>query len=162
IMSISGNFETRTAFHILLKFVKIIILLYNLFMNKKVKDTISFILLLIVVILVLWYKAPINGIKCRPENVSKIEVNYVNNIISITNTNDISFIIKSLNSISLNRSILKNSSIGYNIKIYTSNNNVLDDITIYSSEVASVGKFFYTDKNNMLPYNYLIKLYSNY
>ena len=131
-------------------------------MNKKVKDTISFILLLIVVILVLWYKAPINGIKCYPENVSKIEVNYVNNIISITNTNDISFIIKSLNSISLNRSILKNSSIGYNIKIYTSNNNVLDDITIYSSEVASVGKFFYTDKNNMLPYNYLIKLYSNY
>ena len=132
-------------------------------MNKKFKDTISFILLLIVVILVLWYKAPINGIKCRPENVSKIEVNYVNNIISITNTNDISFIIKSLNSISLNRSILKNSSIGYNIKIYSSNDNsILDEITIYSSEVASIGKFFYTDKNNMLPYEYLLKLYSNY
>lgn len=130
-------------------------------MDKK--KIISFILLFAVIVLVLWYKAPINGIKCYPEDVSKIEINYNNINISITNTNDILFIIKSLNSISLNRSIFKNSSSGYNIKIYSSNDNsILNEITIYSSEVASIGNFFYTDKNNMLPYEYLMKLYSNY
>ena len=121
------------------------------------------LILFVIIVLVLWYKAPINGIKLYPKDVSKIEIDYNKKTISITNTNDISFIIKSLNSISLNRSIFKNSSIGYNIKIYSSNDNsILDEITIYSSEVASIGKFFYTDKNNMLPYEYLLKLYSNY
>ncbi|WP_028329240.1 hypothetical protein [Brachyspira alvinipulli] len=130
-------------------------------MNKK--KIISFIALFVVVVLVLWYKAPINGIKRYPEDVSKIEINYNNRNILVTNTNDISLIIKSLNSISLNRSIFKNSTPGYNIKIYSLNDNsILDEITIYSSEVASIGKFFYTDKNNMLPYEYLLKLYSNY
>lgn len=130
-------------------------------MDIKYRKIISFAALFIIIILVLWYKSPINGIKCYPENVSRIEVYYNNREIIVTNKSDIDFIIKSLNSISLNRSIFKNSSFGYNIKIHTSDDNVLDDIIIYSSEVASIGRFFYTDKNSMLPYSYLCKMYSN-
>ncbi|MEI0563273.1 hypothetical protein [Brachyspira pulli] len=132
-------------------------------MKDKLKKIIGFILLLIIIIAVLWYKAPINGIKCYPESVSKIDINYGNDFISVTDTNDIDFIIKSLNSISLNRVIFKlgKKQLGYDINIYSTNKNLLNEITIYSSEVASIGNFFYTDKNAILPYEYIKKVYSN-
>lgn len=132
-------------------------------MKKKLKKLISFIPLFIIIILILWYKSPINGIKCYPESVSKIYITYNGNAIIITNTNDINFIIKSLNSISLNRSILKmnKSKIGYIIDIHSTNKNMIDNLTIYSSEAASIGNFYYTDKNVMLPYEYIKNLYTN-
>ncbi len=132
-------------------------------MKKKLKKLISFIPLFIIIILILWYKSPINGIKCYPESVSKIDITYNGNAIIITNTNDINFIIKSLNSISLNRSILKmnKSKIGYIIDIHSTNKNMIDNLTIYSSEAASIGNFYYTDKNVMLPYEYIKNLYTN-
>ena len=58
-------------------------------MKKKLKKLISFIPLFIIIILILWYKSPINGIKCYPESVSKIDITYNGNAIIITNTNDI-------------------------------------------------------------------------
>ncbi|WPC38872.1 hypothetical protein PQQ32_05230 [Brachyspira hyodysenteriae] len=81
----------------------------------------------------------------------------------ITNTNYINFIIKSLNSISLNRSILKinKSKTGYILNIHSTNKNIVNNLTIYSSETASIGNFYYTDKNTMLPYEYIKKLYTN-
>ena len=132
-------------------------------MKKKLKKLISFIPLFIIIILILWYKSPINGIKCYPESVSKIDITYNERAIIITNTNDINFIIKSLNSISLNRSILKmnKSKIGYIIDIHSTNKNMIDNLTIYSSEAASIGNFYYTDKNVMLPYEYIKNLYTN-
>ena len=132
-------------------------------MKKMLKKLISFIPLFIIIILILWYKSPINGIKCYPESVSKIDINYNGNIIIVTNTNDINFIIKSLNSISLNKSILKinKSKIGYTIDIHSTNKNMIDNLTIYSSETASIGNFYYTDKNVMLPYEYIKNLYTN-
>lgn len=132
-------------------------------MKNKLKKIIGFILLFVIVIAVLWYKAPINGIRCYPESVSKIDINYGDDFLSITNTNDIAFIIKSLNSISLNRVIFKlgKKQIGYNINIYSTNENLLNEITIYSSEVASIESFFYTDKNSLLPYEYIKNIYSN-
>ena len=72
-------------------------------MKKKLKKLLSFTPLFIIIIFILWYKSPINGIKCYPESVSKIDITYNENTIIITNTNDINFIIKSLNSISLNK-----------------------------------------------------------
>ena len=92
-----------------------------------------------------------------------IDITYNGNAIIITNTNDINFIIKSLNSISLNRSILKmnKSKIGYIIDIHSTNKNMIDNLTIYSSEAASIGNFYYTDKNVMLPYEYIKNLYTN-
>ena len=130
---------------------------------KKLKKVLSFIPLIIIIILVIWYKSPIDGIKCYPESVSKIDINYNGKSIIVTNTNDINFIIKSLNSISLNKSILKinKSNIGYIIEIHSTNKNMLNNINIYSSETASIGIFYYTDKNTMLPYEYIKNLYSN-
>lgn len=130
---------------------------------KKLKKVLSFIPLIIIIILVIWYKSPIDGIKCYPESVSKIDINYNGESIIVTNTNDINFIIKSLNSISLNKSILKinKSNIGYIIEIHSTNKNMLNNINIYSSETASIGIFYYTDKNTMLPYEYIKNLYSN-
>ena len=132
-------------------------------MKKKLKKLLSFTPLFIIIILILWYKSPINGIKCYPESVSKIDITYNERAIIITNTNDINFIIKSLNSISLNRSILKmnKSKIGYIIDIHSTNKNMIDNLTIYSSEAASIGNFYYTDKNVMLPYEYIKNLYTN-
>lgn len=132
-------------------------------MKEKLKKFINFIPLFIIIILVLWYKTPINGIKCYPESVSKIDVNYDGKSFIITNTNDIYFIIKSLNSISLNKSILKinNSKKGYNISIYSTNTNIISSMTIYSAETASIGNFYYTDKNIILPYEYIKNIYSN-
>ncbi len=142
--------------------------IYNIyrltFMKNNFKKFISLIPLFIIVIIVLWYKSPINGIKCYPEKVSKIDINYKENSIIVTNTNDINFIIKSLNSISLNKSILKmnKSESGYNINIYISDKNKLTNLTIYSSETVSIGNFYYTDKNTMLPYEYIKNIYSTY
>ncbi|WP_300758205.1 hypothetical protein [uncultured Brachyspira sp.] len=132
-------------------------------MKNKLKKVVGFIPLFIIIIAVLWYKVPLNGIRCYPESVSKIDISYNGELISITDTNDIDFIIKSLNSISLNKVILKmgNSKIGYNINIYSTNENILSNITVYSSETASIGSFFYTDKNSMLPYDYIRNIYSN-
>ncbi|ELV04727.1 hypothetical protein, partial [Brachyspira hampsonii] len=100
---------------------------------------------------------------CYPESVSKIDINYNGKTMIITNTNDINFIIKSLNSISLNKSILKinKSKIGYMVNIYSTNKNIINNLIIYSSETASIGNFYYTDKNIMLPYEYIKNLYSN-
>ena len=132
-------------------------------MKNKLKKVVGFIPLFIIIIAVLWYKVPINGIRCYPESVSKIDISYNGLSISITDTNDIDFIIKSLNSISLNKVILKmgNSKKGYNINIYSTNKNMLSNITVYSSETASIGSFFYTDKNSLLPYDYIRNIYSN-
>ncbi|WP_323720332.1 hypothetical protein [Brachyspira hyodysenteriae] len=132
-------------------------------MKKKLRKLISFIPLFIIIILILWYKSPINGIKCYPESVSKIDINYNGKLMLITNTNYINFIIKSLNSISLNRSILKinKSKTGYILNIHSTNKNIVNNLTIYSSETASIGNFYYTDKNTMLPYEYIKKLYTN-
>lgn len=132
-------------------------------MKNKLKKFIGFIPLFIIIIIILWYKTPINGIRCYPENVSKIDINYGGNFLSITNTNDIHFIIKSLNSISLNKVILKigKHQIGYDINIHSDSKIMLSNITIYSSETASVGNFFYTDKNALLPYDYIKNIYSN-
>ena len=132
-------------------------------MKKKLKKLLSFTPLFIIIILILWYKSPINGIKCYPESVSKIDITYNERAIIITNTNDINFIIKSLNSISLNKSILKinKSKIGYTVYIYSTNKNMINNLTIYSSETASIGNFYYTDKNIMLPYEYIKNLYYN-
>lgn len=132
-------------------------------MKKKLKKLLSFTPLFIIIILILWYKSPINGIKCYPESVSKIDITYNERAIIITNTNDINFIIKSLNSISLNKSILKinQSKIGYEINIYSTNKNIINNLIIYSSETASIGNFYYTDKNVMLPYEYIKNLYTN-
>ena len=132
-------------------------------MKKKLKKLLSFTPLFIIIILILWYKSPINGIKCYPESVSKIDITYNERAIIITNTNDINFIIKSLNSISLNKSILKinQSKIGYEINIYSTNKNIINNLIIYSSETASIGNFYYTDKNIMLPYEYIKNLYTN-
>ncbi|MEI0525026.1 hypothetical protein R4K54_03770 [Brachyspira murdochii] len=132
-------------------------------MKNKLKKVVGFIPLFIIIIAVLWYKVPINGIRCYPESVSKIDISYNGLSISITDTNDIDFIIKSLNSISLNKVILKmgNSKKGYNINIYSTNKNMLSNISVYSSETASIGGFFYTDKNSLLPYDYIRNIYSN-
>ncbi|WP_416487817.1 hypothetical protein [Brachyspira hyodysenteriae] len=132
-------------------------------MKKKLRKLVSFIPLFIIIILILWYKSPINGIKCYPESVSKIDIDYNGIPIAVTNTNDINFIIKSLNSISLNKSILKinKSKIGYILNIHSTNKNMISNLTIYSSETASIGNFYYTDKNTMLPYEYIKKLYTN-
>ncbi|KLI30449.1 hypothetical protein [Brachyspira hyodysenteriae] len=132
-------------------------------MKKKLKKLLSFIPLFIIIILILWYKSPINGIKCYPESVSKIDIDYNGIPIAVTNTNDINFIIKSLNSISLNKSILKinKSKIGYILNIHSTNKNMISNLTIYSSETASIGNFYYTDKNIMLPYEYIKKLHTN-
>ncbi|ACN83761.1 hypothetical protein OFR22_10665 [Brachyspira hyodysenteriae] len=132
-------------------------------MKKKLKKLLSFIPLFIIIILILWYKSPINGIKCYPESVSKIDIDYNGIPIAVTNTNDINFIIKSLNSISLNKSILKinKSKTGYILNIHSTNKNMISSLTIYSSETASIGNFYYTDKNIMLPYEYIKKLHAN-
>ncbi|KLI31101.1 hypothetical protein SZ50_11740 [Brachyspira hyodysenteriae] len=132
-------------------------------MKKKLKKLLSFIPLFIIIILILWYKSPINGIKCYPESVSKIDIDYNGIPIAVTNTNDINFIIKSLNSISLNKSILKinKSKTGYILNIHSTNKNMISNLTIYSSETASIGNFYYTDKNIMLPYEYIKKLHAN-
>ncbi|TVL43015.1 hypothetical protein A9X84_10775 [Brachyspira hyodysenteriae] len=132
-------------------------------MKKKLKKLLSFIPLFIIIILILWYKSPINGIKCYPESVSKIDIDYNGIPIAVTNTNDINFIIKSLNSISLNKSILKinKSKTGYILNIHSTNKNMISSLTIYSSENASIGNFYYTDKNIMLPYEYIKKLHAN-
>ena len=132
-------------------------------MKKNVKKLLGFIPIFIIIILILWYKSPINGIECYPESVSKIDITYNERAIIITNTNDINFIIKSLNSISLNKSILKinKSKIGYTVYIYSTNKNMINNFTIYSSETASIGNFYYTDKNVMLPYEYIKNLYTN-
>ncbi|WP_157152721.1 hypothetical protein [Brachyspira murdochii] len=126
-------------------------------MKNKLKKAFGFIPLFIIIIAVLWYKLPINGIRCYPESVSKIDISYNGISISITDTNNIDFIVKSLNSISLNKVILKigNYQNGYNINIYSTNKNMLSNITVYSSETASIGGFFYTDKNSLLPYDYI-------
>ncbi|EKV57707.1 hypothetical protein A966_03905 [Brachyspira hampsonii 30446] len=132
-------------------------------MEKKLKKLLSFIPIFLIIIIILWYKSPIDGIKCYPESVSKIDINYNGKTMIITNTNDINFIIKSLNSISLNKSILKinKSKIGYMVNIYSTNKNIINNLIIYSSETASIGNFYYTDKNIMLPYEYIKNLYSN-
>ncbi|ASJ21955.1 hypothetical protein BHAMNSH16_10060 [Brachyspira hampsonii] len=132
-------------------------------MKKKLKKLLSFIPIFVIVIVVLWYKSPIDGIKCYPESVSKIDINYNGKAMIITNTNDINFIIKSLNSISLNKSILKmnKSKIGYIINIDSTNKNIINNLIIYSPENASIGNFYYTDKNIMLPYKYIKNLYTN-
>lgn len=126
-------------------------------MKNKLKKAFGLIPLFIIIIAVLWYKVPINGIRCCPESVSKIDISYNGISISITDTNNIDFIVKSLNSISLNKVILKigNYQNGYNINIYSTNKNMLSNITVYSSETASIGGFFYTDKNSLLPYDYI-------
>ena len=131
--------------------------------KKNIKKLISLIPLFIIVILILWYKTPINGINCYPQSVKKITVEYENKLLNITNTNDIEFIIKSLNSVSLNKiiPIMKKNINGYKINIVSTNKNIPNDIIIYSKDTASIGHFYYTDKNTMLPYDYIKNIFSN-
>ncbi|WP_288694559.1 hypothetical protein [uncultured Brachyspira sp.] len=131
--------------------------------KKNIKKLISLIPLFIIVILILWYKTPINGINCYPQSVEKITLEYQNKILNITNTNDIEFIIKSLNSISLNKTIpiIKANTNSYKINIISTNKNIPNDIIIYSKYTASIGHFYYTDKNTMLPYDYIKNIFSN-
>ena len=132
-------------------------------MKENIKKLISLIPLFIIVILFLWYKTPINGINCYPQSVKKITVEYENKLLNITNTNDIEFIIKSLNSVSLNKiiPIMKKNINGYKINIVSTNKNIPNDIIIYSKDTASIGHFYYTDKNTMLPYDYIKNIFSN-
>ncbi|WP_157152151.1 hypothetical protein [Brachyspira sp. SAP_772] len=132
-------------------------------MKENIKKLISLIPLFIIIILFLWYKTPINGINCYPQSVEKITVEYENKILNITNTNDIDFIIKSFNSISLNKiiPIMKKNINGYKINIVSTNKNIPNDIIIYSKDTASIGYFYYTDKNTMLPYDYIKNIFSN-
>lgn len=132
-------------------------------MKENIKKLVSLIPLFIIVILILWYKTPINGINCCPQSVEKITVEYQNKILDITNTNDIDFIIKSLNSISLNKTIpiIKANTNSYKINIISTNKNIPNDIIIYSKDTASIGHFYYTDKNTMLPYDYIKNIFSN-
>ena len=132
-------------------------------MKENIKKLISLIPLFIIIILFLWYKTPINGINCYPQSVEKITVEYQNKLLNITNTNDIEFIIKSLNSISLNKiiPIMKKNINGYKINIISTNKKIPNDIIIYSKDTASIGYFYYTDKNTMLPYNYIKNIFSN-
>ena len=132
-------------------------------MKENIKKLISLIPLFIIIILFLWYKTPINGINCYPQSVKKITVEYENKLLNITNTNDIEFIIKSLNSISLNKiiPIMKKNINGYKINIVSTNKNIPNDIIIYSKDTASIGYFYYTDKNTMLPYDYIKNIFSN-
>ena len=132
-------------------------------MKENIKKLLSLIPLFIIIIIFLWYKAPIDGIKCYPQGVEKINIEYENRILTITNTNDIDFIIKSLNSISLNRviPIMKKNINGYRINIISTNKNILNNITIYSKDTASLYYFYYTDKNQMLPYDYIKNLFTN-
>ena len=131
--------------------------------KKNINKLVSLIPLFIIIILILWYKTPINGINCYPQSVEKISIEYKNKILNITNTNDIDFIIKSLNSISLNKiiPIMKKNINGYKINIISTNKNIPNDIIIYSKDTASIGYFYYTDKNTMLPYNYIKNIFSN-
>ena len=132
-------------------------------MKENIKKLISLIPLFIIIILLLWYKTPINGISCYPQSVEKITIEYQNKTLNITNTNDVYFIIKSLNSISLNKiiPIMKKNINGYKINIISTNKNIPNDIIIYSKDTASIGYFYYTDKNTMLPYNYIKNIFSN-
>ena len=132
-------------------------------MKENIKKLISLIPLFIIIILFLWYKTPINGINCYPQSVKKITVEYENKLLNITNTNDIEFIIKSLNSVSLNKiiPIMKKNINGYKINIVSTNKNIPNDIIIYSKDTASIGHFYYTDKNTMLPYDYIKNIFSN-
>lgn len=132
-------------------------------MKENIKKLISLIPLFIIIILFLWYKTPINGINCYPQSVKKITVEYQNKLLNITNTNDIEFIIKSLNSVSLNKiiPIMKKNINGYKINIVSTNKNIPNDIIIYSKDTASIGHFYYTDKNTMLPYDYIKNIFSN-
>ena len=57
---------------------------------------------------------------------------------------------------------MNKSESGYNINIYISDKNKLTNLTIYSSETVSIGNFYYTDKNTMLPYEYIKNIYSTY
>ena len=125
-------------------------------MKENIKKLISLIPLFIIIILFLWYKTPINGINCYPQSVEKITVEYQNKLLNITNTNDVYFIIKSLNSISLNKiiPIMKKNINGYKINIISTNKNIPND-------TASIGYFYYTDKNTMLPYDYIKNIFSN-
>lgn len=132
-------------------------------MKENIKKLISLIPLFIIIILFLWYKTPINGINCYPQSVEKITVEYQNKLLNITNTNDIEFIIKSLNSVSLNKiiPIMKKNINGYKINIVSTNKNIPNDIIIYSKDTTSIGHFYYTDKNTILPYDYIKNIFSN-
>ena len=132
-------------------------------MKENIKKLISLIPLFIIIILFLWYKTPINGINCYSQSVKKITVEYENKLLNITNTNDIEFIIKSLNSVSLNKiiPIMKKNINGYKINIVSTNKNIPNDIIIYSKDTASIGHFYYTDKNTILPYDYIKNIFSN-
>ena len=132
-------------------------------MKENIKKFISLIPLFIIIILFLWYKTPINGINCYPQSVEKITIEYQNKTLNITNINDIDFIIKSLNSISLNKTIpiIKANTNSYKINIISTNKNIPNDIIIYSKDTASIGHFYYTDKNTMLPYDYIKNIFSN-
>ncbi|TXJ42100.1 hypothetical protein [Brachyspira pilosicoli] len=132
-------------------------------MKENIKKLISLIPLFIIIILFLWYKTPINGINCYPQSVKKITVEYQNKLLNITNTNDIEFIIKSLNSISLNKiiPIMKKNINGYKINMVSTNKKIPNDIIIYSKDTASIGHFYYTDKNTILPYDYIKNIFSN-
>lgn len=132
-------------------------------MKENIKKFISLIPLFIIIILFLWYKTPINGINCYPQSVEKITIEYQNKTLNITNINDIDFIIKSLNSISLNKTIpiIKANTNSYKINIISTNKNIPNNIIIYSKDTASIGHFYYTDKNTMLPYDYIKNIFSN-
>lgn len=132
-------------------------------MKENIKKLVSLIPLFIIIILLLWYKTPINGINCYPQSVEKITAEYQDKILNITNTNDIEFIIKSLNSVSLNKiiPIMKKNINGYKINIVSTNKNIPNDIIIYSKDTASIGHFYYTDKNTILPYDYIKNIFSN-
>ena len=131
--------------------------------KKNIKKLVSLIPLFIIIILLLWYKTPINGINCYPQSVEKITIEYQNKLLNITNTNDVYFIIKSLNSISLNKTIpiIKENSNSYKINIISTNKNIPNDIIIYSKDTASIGHFYYTDKNTILKYYYIKNIFYN-
>jgi hypothetical protein len=130
--------------------------------NKKAIIGILFVAAVVVGVLI-WWNLPYTITDIDPSNVSKIEVfdGNTGKSFSITDNNDIKYIVTNLNSLSLNKEKLSLGYMGYSFKtkIFGDDGDLYKEFIINSNDMIRKDPFIYRDSSKSIDYEYIQRLF---
>ena len=111
----------------------------------------------------IWWNAPYIITDIGPLNVSKIEVfdGNTGKSLTITDKNDIAYIITNLNSVSLNKEKLSLGYMGYSFKtkIFRNDGSLYKEFIINSNAMIRKDPIIYRDSSKSIDYGYIQRLF---
>lgn len=130
--------------------------------SKKKLISMSFVILVAIIGIWIWWNTPSSIINITPSEVSKIDIfdGTIGKNVTITGVTDIEHIINNLNAASLKKDRISLGYMGYSVRIdiYKNVGEVYKEFIINSSNTIRKDPFFYRDSSDSIDYNYIREL----